>query len=34
MRIKLDENLPSALAEMFRAAGQDVTTVTEEAGRQ
>lgn len=31
MRIKLDENMPHALAELLRGAGHDVATVPEEA---
>ena len=31
MRIKLDENMPRALAELLRSAGHDVSTVPEEA---
>ncbi len=31
MRIKLDENMPAALAEMLRQAGHDVAMVAEEA---
>ncbi len=31
MKIKLDENLPTALAELLRAKGHDVATVVEEA---
>jgi hypothetical protein len=27
MRVKLDENLPASLAEVFLAAGHDVSTV-------
>jgi predicted nuclease of predicted toxin-antitoxin system len=31
MNFKLDENLPAALAELFRAEGHDVMTVADEA---
>ena len=31
MRIKLDENMPVALAELLRQAGHDVAMVVEEA---
>lgn len=31
MKIKLDENLPTALAELLRAKGHNVATVVEEA---
>ena len=31
MKIKLDENLPTALAELLRAAGHDAVTVADEA---
>lgn len=31
MKIKLDENLPTALTELLRAAGHDVRTVADEA---
>ena len=31
MKVKLDENLPTALAELFRASGYDAMTVADEA---